>query len=136
MELWMWMIVVAMAIGSAMWGFVVGRSGDAKVVTENKHSHDLEAEVGTLKTEFNTYREQVAGHFKTTADLVHQMTSSYKAVYEHLATGSQKLCAGEAMIQMDDAPRLETKTTAGGEAANAPTVATPSGESEARVTGH
>ena len=136
MELWMWIIVVAMAIGSAMWGFVVGRSGDAKVVTDTKRSRDLETEVGALKNEFTTYREQVAGHFKTTADLVHQMTSSYKAVYEHLATGSQKLCAGEAMIQMDDAPRLETKSAPTGEAANAPTGASAASQSESRASSH
>jgi len=136
MELWMWIIVVAMAIGSAMWGFVVGRSGDAKVITDNRHSRDLETEMGSLKNEFNTYREQVAGHFKTTADLVHEMTSSYKAVYEHLATGSQKLCAGEALIQMDDAPRLETKATPSGEAANAPTGASSAGESESLASSH
>lgn len=136
MELWMWIIVVAMAIGSAMWGFVVGRSGDAKVVTDNHRSRDLETEVGTLKNEFNTYREQVAGHFQTTAELVHQMTSSYKAVYEHLATGSQKLCAGEAMIQMDDAPRLETKTAPVGEAANAPTGGSSGGQSESLASSH
>lgn len=118
MELWMWIIAVAMAAAGFMWGFTFGRQGkqgDSPGATE--HVKALEAEVGRLKSELGAYREQVNDHFRTTADLVNQMTGSYKAVYEHLAGGSQKLCSGEVMLELDEAPRLTNtaKPESGGE---------------------
>lgn len=117
MELWMWIIAVAMAAAGFMWGFTFGRQGkqaDSPGATERTRA--LEAEIDRLKTELGTYREQVNEHFRTTADLVNQMTGSYKAVYQHLAGGSQKLCSGDVMLELDEAPRLtNTSKPEGGE---------------------
>ena len=66
----------------------------------------LEVELGAVQNEFSQFRDEVTGHFRTTADLVHEMTNSYKAVYDHLATGSQQLCSGEVMLESDSSPRL------------------------------
>lgn len=118
MELWMWIIAVAMAIGGFMWGFFFARSSDNEASATKERAKALEAEVGTLKTDLNSYRDQVTGHFRTTAELVHQMTQSYKAVYEHLASGSQKLCSGEVMLELDEAPRLATSTSSATPAAS------------------
>ena len=41
------------------------------------------------------WRESVSDHFVKTADLVGEMTRSYAAVYDHLASGAQRF-AGEA----------------------------------------
>jgi len=38
-----------------------------------------------------------------TSELVQEMTQSYRAVYEHLATGAQELCEGEV-----ETPFLDT----------------------------
>lgn len=45
-----------------------------------------------LKTELGDYKENVTEHFQTTANLLHDMTEQYRAVYEHMANGAQKLC--------------------------------------------
>lgn len=108
MELWMWIIATAMAAAGFMWGFTFGRQGKSESSGAKERAKALEAEVGKLKTEFGAYREQVNDHFRTTADLVNHMTTSYKAVYEHLASGSQQLCSGEVMLELDEAPRLTT----------------------------
>ncbi len=114
MELWMWTIALAMTVGGFTWGFAFGRDGKSEVtVAGTAHTAELESEMSALKQEFSSYRDEVTEHFHTTADLVHEMTQSYKAVYEHLASGSQELCAGEVMISMDDTAQLE-----GGEASN------------------
>lgn len=106
MELWMWIIAVAMAAAGFMWGFTFGRQGKGDSSATKERAKALEAEVGKLKAEFGSYREEVNDHFRTTADLVNNMTASYKAVYEHLAGGSQKLCSGDVMLELDEAPRL------------------------------
>jgi len=110
----MWTIALAMTVGGFTWGFAFGRDGKSGVaVAGTAHTAELESEMSALKQEFSSYRDEVTEHFHTTADLVHEMTQSYKAVYEHLASGSQELCAGEVMISMDDTVQLE-----GGEASN------------------
>ncbi|NOY73804.1 MAG: DUF1043 family protein [Gammaproteobacteria bacterium] len=109
MELWMWTIALAMTVGGFTWGFAFGRTGNAQAtVATGTNSAELESEMDALKQEFSGYREEVTEHFHTTADLVHEMTQSYKAVYEHLASGSQELCAGEVIITMDKTAQIES----------------------------
>lgn len=108
MEIWMWIIGAALAIGGFMSGLFYARSSGHDASVSKEKAKALEMEVGKLKTELAQYREQVTGHFRTSAELVHEMTQSYKAVYDHLATGSQKLCSGEVMLGLDEAPRLTT----------------------------
>lgn len=111
MELWMWIIAGSLAIGGFMSGYFFARSSGRDASAGKEKAKVLETEVVKLKTELSQYREQVAGHFRTTAELVHEMTQSYKAVYDHMANGSQKLCSGEVMMELDEAPRLTTSST-------------------------
>lgn len=46
--------------------------------------------------EHEDYKASVNTHFRKTADLVGQMTRSYAAVYDHLATGARTFCGGES----------------------------------------
>jgi hypothetical protein len=46
--------------------------------------------------EHEDYKASVGTHFRKTADLVGQMTRSYAAVYDHLATGARTFGGGES----------------------------------------
>jgi hypothetical protein len=46
----------------------------------------------------------VAQHFQRTAELVQDMTQSYRSVYEHLAGGSQQLCSEPLQTPQLDLP--------------------------------
>jgi uncharacterized protein len=59
----------------------------------NDRKQNLQEELDQLVERFTEYREQVSQHFMHTSDLVQEMTRSYRAVYEHLATGAYHLCA-------------------------------------------
>jgi hypothetical protein len=107
MELWMWTIALALAIGGGMWGYALGTNNNPDNAEERGKNKILETELHSLKKEFGGYRDEVNDHFKKTADLVHELTSSYKAVYEQLASGSEKLCSGQVMIDVKEAQRLE-----------------------------
>ena len=113
MELWMWTIAVALAVGGGMWGYAFGKENAPDNAVEKEKNKTLEKELDGLKTEFSGYREEVNEHFKTTADLVHELTNSYKAVYDQLASGSQKLCSGQTMIDVEEAQRLESDINKG-----------------------
>lgn len=45
------------------------------------------------RKELNEYRRQVDQHFVRTAELVNQLTESYRQVHEHLSSGAHDLCS-------------------------------------------
>ena len=68
----------------------------------------LQQELEQVKAEAEQYRGEVAEHFQHTSELVQEMTSSYKNVYEHLASGSARLCKDAIQEpQLDFAMRKE-----------------------------
>jgi uncharacterized membrane-anchored protein YhcB (DUF1043 family) len=83
-------ILIAFVIG-ALIGFFVG-SFRRTPARENP------AETERLRQEFQQYREEVSDHFVKTADLVNNLTHSYRAVYEHLEGGAYQL-VGEETLQ-------------------------------------
>ncbi len=88
----------ALIIGGGI-GFLIGsRSGK-----EKERIEELEEQLETAMKDMEVYRVQVNAHFKKTSELFHNMTDSYKAVYMHLADGSQSLCSAEsAMLRPAD----------------------------------
>lgn len=77
-------------------GIALGAIVTHTVLTRNSRTHKLQGELNQLNERFTDYRDQVSQHFMHTSDLVKEMTRSYRAVYEHLATGAYHLCADEA----------------------------------------
>ena len=65
------------------------------LLSRNSRTHKLQRELNQLTERFTDYRDQVSQHFMHTSDLVKEMTRSYRAVYEHLATGAYHLCTDE-----------------------------------------
>ena len=53
--------------------------------------------VAELKKENARFREEVNGHFVQTAELINQLTDSYKAVFDHLSEGADKLVDEDAV---------------------------------------
>lgn len=86
-----WVIgVLCLAIGAAAGYFLAGR-----VNASPTRISELEQQLQDLQRSHARYKEEVSEHFSTTADLVQQMTDSYRDVYQHLASGAQDLCSGE-----------------------------------------
>lgn len=74
----------------------------------------LEEKLKEKEEELAKYQSDVSTHFAKTADLVNNLTDSYKAVHQHLASGVQNLCpenTGERLVHTP-APQLESNTTA------------------------
>ncbi len=49
----------------------------------------------TVQEKLDAYQEQVEGHFAKTADLIDNLTESYKAVFEHLSDSAETLLTEE-----------------------------------------
>lgn len=72
-----------------------------------KFTHDdkkriavLEKQLHAAQKEIADYQEKVTQHFIHTAQLVNQLTDSYKAVHEHLAEGAQELSTGDPKLYL------------------------------------
>ena len=92
MEAYIWLILASMLGVGVVFGFFMGRSkGD----TSAPKVLELEQNLRDTKEEMQSYQSDVTHHFEKTATLVNQLTNSYREVYEHLATSSEKLCGGQ-----------------------------------------
>lgn len=91
-----WVIgFICLVVGAAAGYFLAGRvSASPTRITE------LETQLQDLQRSHARYRDEVSEHFSTTADLVQQMTDSYRDVYQHLASGAQDLCSGDVARRM------------------------------------
>ncbi|WP_432470681.1 YhcB family protein [Amphritea sp. HPY] len=95
-----WIIgIVTLAVG-ALIGYLLGRSGE----NSNKQQQLID-QLNESQRELTEYKDQVNNHFEQTADLVNNLTESYKAVHQHLAKGSEALCLTEhTPVELDKAP--------------------------------
>lgn len=72
---------------------------------------DLEQRLNEAENRFTDYQDQVNDHFQQTADLVNNLTNSYREVHEHLAKGAQNLATAdftEQFLTTSAAPKLES----------------------------
>jgi uncharacterized membrane-anchored protein YhcB (DUF1043 family) len=84
----LWVVgILCLLIGLAL-GWILTYA----LTVRNGRTHQLQVELHQLKDHFRDYRDQVTHHFMRTSELVQEMTQSYRAVYEHLASGAQRLC--------------------------------------------
>ncbi len=91
---------IVFAIGGGV-GFYIARQ------VKDKHTLGLEKQLETTQNQLGEYQGEVNRHFLKTSLLFNKLTDDYREVYEHLATGAQKLCNDKPLAATLDLP--ETK---------------------------
>ena len=100
-SIWAWMgMVIVFGIGGGT-GFFISRQ------IKDKRTLELEEKLAAARDELAGYRGDVNQHFLKTSLLLGKLTNNYREVYEHLATGAQKLCNEKPNTPKLDLP--ETK---------------------------
>lgn len=87
-------------IGCLAVGMVIGYFFAGRITNNPAKVTELEQKLQDLQRTHERYRDEVSEHFSTTAELVQQMTDSYRDVYQHLASGAQDLCTGEVASKL------------------------------------
>lgn len=86
------MVVAGVALVMLVLGFLLGRIfGGAK-----SRVVELEMELARQQTELSDYKQEVEAHFDKTASLFVSMAGSYKDLFDHLSSGSERISAGPA----------------------------------------
>jgi uncharacterized protein len=85
----MWTGIIALVVGALLgatgaWLWLRQRGVGGESVEE-------------IRQENARFREEVNEHFVQTAELINQLTDSYKAVFDHLSDGAEKLVDEEAV---------------------------------------
>lgn len=97
----LWLIAIVCLAGGVAIGFVLA----GRVNTNPTRITELEKSLQDLERTHARYKDEVSEHFSVTAELVQQMTDSYRDVYQHLASGAQDLCTGEVANKLLPASR-------------------------------
>lgn len=93
----------------ALLGFAAGIGFGALIYhvtrpNSGSKAQKLAARIDEVERVHQKYEEDVAKHFVQTADLVNQLTESYRDVHAHLAEGAQSLCGNNEDLRL----RLES----------------------------
>lgn len=91
---------IMLAIGGGA-GFFVARQ------IKDKRTLELEQQLASTQNKLSEYQDDVNRHFLKTSLLFNKLTDNYREVYDHLATGAQKLCNEKPLTTALDLP--ETK---------------------------
>lgn len=100
MEIWQWLLFASMFAVGGLIGYTLarGKSDNMGKVRE------LESQLADSEKKLDEYKTEVSEHFGKTALLFNNLTDDYRAVYEHLATGSQTLCGDKVNQLVSEVP--------------------------------
>lgn len=83
---WLLYIVTLVIGGFAGYALAKARNPDNRVRELEEHLHALQGK-------YDHYQDSVTQHFVSTAQLVNNLTNSYREVHDHLQRGAENLCA-------------------------------------------
>lgn len=84
-------LLLLVGAGALIVGIVIGKL----VASGSSANSEMAEELKQTQAELEEYKEKVTEHFSKTAELVNNMTESYRDVYRHLADSADQLCGNE-----------------------------------------
>ena len=79
---------------------------------KDKRTLELEQQLEATQGKLTEYQDDVNRHFLKTSLLFNKLTDNYREVYDHLATGAQKLCTDKPHTTALDLPTVKILSTA------------------------
>ena len=92
------LLVVGAAL--AVVGFLLGWATGSRTSAATKKYREIALKLDQVQQEKMAYEAEVVEHFTKTANLLNNLTESYREVHQHLAQGAADLCQGEGPISL------------------------------------
>lgn len=92
-------LVFTVGIAALIIGAVAGAAITQRFGNSQGSQAQLEDQLNELRQQAENYQHEVSEHFTETAQLLNQLTASYRDVHNHLAKGAQTLAADSAATQ-------------------------------------
>lgn len=89
----LWAFVIVLVLAAAGLGFFFGRVSNGALKERVREAEDA---LGRKDAEMAAYKREVDAHFDKSATLFVSMAGSYKALFEHLSSGYEKLSDGSS----------------------------------------
>ncbi|HEY6130588.1 MAG TPA: DUF1043 family protein [Halioglobus sp.] len=81
-------------------GLLLGWAAGRRTSVAEKKYREITLKLEQVTQEKLTFEAEVAEHFTKTADLLNNLTESYREVHNHLAQGAATLCQGEGPMSL------------------------------------
>ncbi|ARN76400.1 hypothetical protein BST96_12540 [Oceanicoccus sagamiensis] len=110
-------LVITVAIAAAIIGLVAGYIITQRTSPSRQSQQQLEQHLNEMQQQQESYQSEVSEHFVETAELLNQLTTSYRDVHTHLAKGAQLLAGDNASQSLkalgddNDAATIENVAT-------------------------
>ena len=106
MESGAYAIEVLIAVGAALLviGLLIGLSIGRRTSAAGQKYREVERKLDQVLQDKKLYEDEVVEHFTETAQLLNNLTESYRSVHNHLSAGAGNLCQGRGPVSLD---RLE-----------------------------
>ncbi|MFT5721789.1 MAG: uncharacterized membrane-anchored protein YhcB (DUF1043 family) [Motiliproteus sp.] len=88
-----WLVGAATFVIGIILGLLIARRSSS-----SRSKDALIEELNEARREFEDYKIDVSTHFAKTADLVNNLTSSYRDVHQHLSSSASQLCSDEPLL--------------------------------------
>ena len=99
-------IVLTVAVTAVIVGLIVGLLLGRRTSKGGKKHRDIALKLDQVMQDKKAYEAEVVEHFTETAQLLNNLTESYRDVHNQLAQGAEKLCHGSGPVSLE---RLENR---------------------------
>lgn len=116
-------IVIAIGLAAALVGLAAGFLFARHTAPGEKSRRQMETRLQELQEQQQDYQQQVSEHFVGTAQLLNQLTGSYRDVHNHLAKGARTLAGdndNSSLVTLPDTTHSEQDQAASPEEVNPP----------------
>jgi uncharacterized protein len=86
--------IIGLVIGLIV-GALLMRFGSSKL----RDQHAVQYELEKTHAKLQDHKQEVSNHFAKSAELLNEMTNSYRELYQHMAQSSQHLLPEELAVQ-------------------------------------
>lgn len=98
--------LAAASIACALLGLALGFLAGRRSSSADRKYREAERRLDQVLQDKKRYEDEVVEHFSRTAELLNNLTASYRDVHNHLAAGAGTLCQGRGPVSLESMEAL------------------------------